>query len=120
MKLVNDPQFGEFYASYQEAALWASTDDDGQPLDQSFLLSDIDNATQEKMREDCAAFWEANRPLIVDNPEGAGHDFWLTRNHEGAGFWDGDWADKGEALTQASHAFGTYTLLPDGKSLTGF
>ena len=120
MKLVNDPQFGEFYAAYQEAALWASTDDDGQPLDKSFLLSDIDNDTQAQMRDDCVAFWEAHRLLIVDNPEVAGHDFWLTRNHEGAGFWDGDWADNGEALTQASHAFGTYTLLPDGKSLTGF
>lgn len=119
MKLVNDTQFGEFYAAYQEAALWASTDDAGEPLDKSFLLSDIDNATQEQMRNDCVAFWEANRPLIADHPELAGHDFWLTRNHSGAGFWDGDWGDNGEILTKASHAFGDYTLLPNGDQLTG-
>jgi|TARA_R110000744_G_scaffold366338_1_gene475354 hypothetical protein len=25
--------------------------------------------------------------------ERIGHDFWLTRNGHGAGFWDGDWND---------------------------
>jgi len=32
----------------------------------------------------------------------AGHDFWLTRNGHGAGFWDGDWPETGDALTEAS------------------
>ena len=32
------------------------------------------------------------------------HDYILTRNHHGAGFWDGDW-DKsvGEIFTTAAH-----------------
>jgi hypothetical protein len=39
--------------------------------------------------------------------ERAGHDFWLTRNGHGAGFWDGDWPeDVGERLTAASKTFG--------------
>jgi hypothetical protein len=37
----------------------------------------------------------------------AGHDFWLTRNGHGAGFWDGDLSeDVGNALTEAAKKFG--------------
>ena len=32
------------------------------------------------------------------------HDFALTRNHHGAGFWDGDWAEPwGKILTDLAH-----------------
>jgi hypothetical protein len=34
------------------------------------------------------------------------HDFWLTRNGHGAGFWDGDYPKKlGEQLTELAHTF---------------
>lgn len=36
----------------------------------------------------------------------AGHDFALTRNGHGAGFWDGDWPVYGDLLTKASESFG--------------
>jgi hypothetical protein len=37
----------------------------------------------------------------------AGHDFWLTRNGHGAGFWDGDWREPSASrLTAAAHKFG--------------
>jgi hypothetical protein len=41
-----------------------------------------------------------------------GHDFWLTRNGTGAGFWDGDWFE-GEKLTEAAKAFGNFDLMVD-------
>ena len=41
----------------------------------------------------------------------AGHDFWLTRNGHGCGFWDGDWPELiGEKLTEASKDFGSFDL----------
>lgn len=41
----------------------------------------------------------------------AGHDFWLTRNGHGAGFWDGDWPEPFAAqLTAAAKAFGECNL----------
>lgn len=45
----------------------------------------------------------------------AGHDFWLTRNGHGAGFWDGDWdlddTDRHAAkLDQAAQDFGQVDL----------
>ena len=34
-------------------------------------------------------------------------DFWLTRNHHGAGFWSGDfWGEFADFLTEKSHQMG--------------
>ena len=38
---------------------------------------------------DCLAFFAANGYMIgADDIDHAGHDFWLTRNGHGTGFWD--------------------------------
>lgn len=42
----------------------------------------------------------------VDADERFGHDFFLTRNHHGAGFWDRGLDDLGNRLTKAAHTFG--------------
>ena len=31
----------------------------------------------------------------------AGHDFWFTGCGHGCGFWDGDWPEAGNRLTEA-------------------
>lgn len=41
------------------------------------------------------------------NGESLGHDFFLTRNHHGAGFWDRGLGNLGERLTKAAHTFGS-------------
>ena len=39
----------------------------------------------------------------------AGHDFWLTRNGHGAGFWDGDWSENySKMFDEGSKAYGTF------------
>lgn len=51
----------------------------------------------------------------------AGHDFWLTRNGHGAGFWDGDWPEPhGEALCGVAESFPDVSLYVggDGKIYT--
>lgn len=57
---------------------------------------------------DCQAFQESNTADLADaDPAQAGHDFWLTRNHHGAGFWDGDYPKEiGKRLTDAAHVYG--------------
>lgn len=105
----------KFTTAYIEAALWSSTDnsDDsgGRPLDENYGVEDIAPETLSSIVEDCMAFQEVHADEIRSNVEQAGHDFWLTRNHHGAGFWDGDWPDAvGEKLTEASHAFGSVEL----------
>ena len=104
-----------FTTAYVEAALWSSTDnsDDrgGDPLDANYGLEDIAPESLACILADCEAFQRDHADDISGDVERAGHDFWLTRNHHGAGFWDGDWDDEvGERLTEASHAYGSLDL----------
>lgn len=39
--------------------------------------------------------------------EYAGHDFWLTRNGHGAGFWDRGLGELGDRLTAAAKGYGS-------------
>ena len=80
---------------YIECALWAGLDwgsspeDEPTALDERFSVDDISPAALVEIYEDCQAFYEANFDDLADwNPEQAGHDFYLTRNRHGAGFWD--------------------------------
>ena len=106
-----------FTRAYIECALWSSTDYDGDPLD-VYDWKDIDPVTFAQFEADCAAFQATHGEDIAADVERAGPDFWLTRNHHGAGFWDGDWpVEVGKRLTDASHAFGEVDLYvgDDGK-----
>ena len=108
-----------FTKAYIEAALWSSTDDDDQPLDENYDISDLAPSTLQGMIEDCKAFQEANAKDIDGKDEQAGHDFWLTRNGHGCGFWEiPDWEEEaGKRLTEATHTFGEVYLYvgDDGK-----
>lgn len=120
----------DFTTAYLEAALWTSLDETnpeqgGQPLDGNYSNDDIEADTLAEMIEDCRKFQEANVELIIDDNvavesnlscgDRAGHDFWLTRNGHGAGFWDGDWEHPaGATLTEAAKAFGEYDLTATG------
>lgn len=104
-----------FTKSYIETALWSSTDESdesgGSPFDDNYGIEDIAPETLAGIIEDCQAFQQAHGDDIGGELERAGHDFWLTRNGHGAGFWDGDWEDDiGERLTEASHAYGSVDL----------
>lgn len=115
---INLNKLDDFTESYIETALWSSIDDDGNPLDDDFGIDDIDESALQSMIDDCKAFQEDNADDIDQNYKQAGHDFWLTRNRHGAGFWDGDWEDQaGKRLTEASHAYGECDLYvgDDGK-----
>lgn len=113
-----------FTLSYLEAALWSSIDDNDQPLDKNYGIDDLAPETLAAVIEDCRKFQEQNAADLAtyDGPwsaeEMGGHDFWLTRNHHGSGFWDGDWrGDVGQRLTEASGKFNEVTLYvgDDGK-----
>jgi hypothetical protein len=60
---------------------------------------------------DCAEFQAANAEDLADlDMVQAGHDFWLTRNGHGAGFWDRGLGDVGDRLTDAAHVYGSVDL----------
>jgi hypothetical protein len=112
----------EFTQAYIVAALWSTNDESdgsgGVPLENNYGVEDIDPPTLVKMVADCKRFQEENTDDIATYSGGictleemAGHDFWLTRNGHGAGFWDGDWPeDSGNRLTKACEALGECNL----------
>ena len=112
----------KFTAAYIEAALWSSTDDAGEPLDNG--EHELAPETRAKMASDCAKFQAEQAEWLASDyrtesraaygctvEESAGHDFWLTRCGHGAGFWDGDWQEPAAThLTDAAHTFGNVDL----------
>ena len=77
-----------FTRAYLECALWSSTGDDDQPLDRDHDITDIADESVAKAIADCAAFRDKAGDMLADwCDDDAGHDFWLTRNGHGAGFW---------------------------------
>ena len=109
----------EFTKAYIAAALWSTPDHEGEGefLDENYSPDDLHPDTLQAITEDCEQFQAQNRALIQNDLGQAGHDFWLTRNGHGAGFWDGDWPEHGDALTRDCEAYGEVDLYActDGK-----
>ncbi len=108
----------EFTKAYIDCALWSSTDDDGESLDRHYGITDFHPDAIKAMEADCQSFQIAHEDKIAGNLRRAGHDFWLTRQRHGAGYWDGDWAeDVGKVLTDAAHNYSEVDLWvgSDGK-----
>jgi hypothetical protein len=101
--------YQDFFDAYVECLLWSSTDDDGDPLDAQYSTDDLAPEALTEIEQDCKAFYEAHFSLWNDQIDDAqaGHDFYLTRNRHGAGFWDRGLGDLGEELTELSRQFGT-------------
>lgn len=106
----------EFMSAYVEAMLWTEIEEmddhesaiyDRSYLDRGFDLESFDVTALQRIIKDCSEFQAAHGPMIELDPTHAGHDFWLTRQGHGCGFWDGDWPQvDGEKLTEACKALG--------------
>lgn len=109
--------------AYIGCALWVSTNDD-TPLEDTHSVDDIAPETLAKMRNDVCDFVGGNAQTLLTAKTGfgltdasIGHDFWLTRNGHGVGFWDRDMGDLGDLLTESCQTFGEVDLYvgDDGK-----
>ena len=100
-----------FTKSYIETLLWSSSGEETSPIGINASIDEISPELMERIKEDCKNFQSSNELHIGGCYHMAGHDFALTRNRHGAGFWDGDW-DKLAAtiLTDAAHAVGEISL----------
>ena len=109
-----------FVHGYIECALWASNDitENGEDIRmEDYELSD---SARETLTEQALAFENANADLLEQwydlgvSPDYAGHDYWLTRNRHGAGFWDRFMNEPGQTigrqLTDLAHADGECNL----------
>lgn len=113
-------EFDEFTMAYIICSLWASTDDEGDPMDSSYGPKDIHPTTLKTMKADCKKFQKENEKLLnqalntLDAPhydlEDAGTDLWLTRNGHSSGYFDQNLGEIGDKLTEAARAYGVYNL----------
>lgn len=134
----SEDEIAAFFTAYVEAALWSSSftsdddivyesirDDWPQAQEADDYLELLTDRARERMESDCRAFIEANladlraiedvgqygaRSAEWSAPELAGHDFWLTRNGHGVGFWDRGLGEVGERLTKAAQAYRESTV----------
>lgn len=114
----------QFIAAYIECALWSSNDEStpsgGYPLDDNYGPEDLDPETKRRMRADCIGFIGENEALLEGLDSGqAGHDFWLTRNGHGAGFWDRGLGELGDKLTKACKVYGDFNLIVQSDGTVG-
>lgn len=121
--------FDEAFGGYVEAGIWASMcqgtarDAHGDPADcrgedcdkglddLNFDQWDLSAAAARDMEADLKGFIDScreERPEVFDGIDSGmvGHDFWLTRNGHGAGFWDRGLGAVGAYLTAMSEPFG--------------
>jgi len=115
-------ELDEFIKGYITCALWAETDEE-EPLDTRYVIEDIAPVAMVSIAEDCLDFQQSNADLLQEyvacgrSMAQAGHDFWLTRNGHGAGFWDRGFGEVGDKLTAAAKVYGSCDIYvgDDGK-----
>jgi hypothetical protein len=112
----SNPRLSACAQQYLETALWSSSDEDGHPLDDQFDVSDFAPEAIQQAEKDCLDFLSTNDVGDLDE-EQVGHNFWLTRNRHGAGFWDLGLGALGDRLTKAAHVYGSCDVYlgDDGK-----
>lgn len=105
----------DFVRGYRDAMLWANAylaDSDGEFIDGRDYAepADVD-------RTDADAFWDSLGYVLTavqyyreNGIDYAGHDFALTRNGHGAGFWDRGLGRVGDMLTEEARAYGSHYI----------
>jgi hypothetical protein len=116
------PVWSKFFDAYIEAALWSSTDEEGRPLDDNYGPDDIDQESVDKAILEVNAFIRDAKTDLVDAMDSGvsearlGHDFWLTREGHGTGFWDEGLGELGDRLSEATEPYGSGNIyVHDGK-----
>lgn len=105
----------KFIHHYLECLLWSEVDDNDRPLDDNYGIEDIDSQSLKEATEECKAFLLEASSLLEEagiEADQAGHDFCLSRNGHGAGFWDRGLGDIGNKLHSITKSYGSVTAYP--------
>ena len=112
LTLLRDEYIGKMYDAFIESLLWSEYDLTGEPMDTNYTMADIDQATREEIMSDCEGLFDSCWQVLYNlDPSQVGHDFEMTRNGHGCGFWDGDYSDLADSvLTAEAKVYGTLGL----------
>ena len=104
--LVTEGVSSQVFKSYLDVILWAGTDDDDEQLSKNYDHRNFDKSALNQAKKDLNKFFGLAQKYIQDEDEKqVAHDFWLTRNRHGTGFWDRDYK-YGKELTKLAQKFG--------------
>lgn len=107
-----DLKVNNFINGYIACMLWSTSGQtpDGEELE-DLTEYPLSQDAIDSIKADCEKFVNNNKDLLSEvysrptDYQNAGHDFWLTRNGHGAGFWDRGFGVVGDALTARAQGF---------------
>ncbi len=111
------------FREYIGTAFWCTVvdSDSSEFMDSEYDIDDMDSETRKSMKEEMKRFINENLYLTDKEDEVSAigtfvHEFWLTRNGHGSGFWDGGYVN-GDLLTKKCEKYGPLNLYvgDDGK-----
>ena len=105
-----------FTAAYIEALYFTDTGEGDQPSADTELAPD----TRLDIEADCRSFWlrfgcyvttKTCSDAFDNSVSQAGHDFHMTRNGHGVGFWETEWPKPyRDMLTAGANSYGTFEI----------
>lgn len=103
--MFNAKDLNEFTLAMWEAAFFAECGPGNEECMDKYDLSDIDGDFVDAMEVHAASFvWQAWPFIEREDTQSyaqAGHDFYMTCNGHGVGFWEtSDWPKSGAVLTE--------------------
>ncbi|MGU3656793.1 hypothetical protein [Methylobacterium fujisawaense] len=106
-----------FTQGYVTCALWADCNGDQFDRDGEATFAELAPETLVRMVADCVHF-QAYTGALLDlyqerhgrDRDSAGHDFWLSRNGHGTGFWDRGAGAVGDKLHDMAKTFREMSL----------
>jgi hypothetical protein len=136
--VVDESYIRRFIGAYVEAELWTALlygygeggvwyGEGEDPINADSVDAEVSAKSMQDIERVCREFVMANESDLTAlqeqfpqaGPEQCGHDFSLTRNGHGAGFWDRGYGPLGDKLTQACRPYGeTNWDLIDGELVT--
>ncbi len=106
-RTAKQQQLNDFIKGYIATALWLAKPDDEL---NEWRAKDISADALSLISSDCLAFYTTARDLLLATGQSDfthhGHDFYLTRNGHGSGYWDRGYPENiGDMLTELAGAY---------------
>jgi hypothetical protein len=105
---VEDYDVDEVLKHFVMAMLWASTDDEGEPLEDNYSQEDVGKDSVKDIKKGIVEFIKENHSILKHHnitEESLGHDLFLDSQGHGVGFWDRGYGEEGDILSVSAKKY---------------